>query len=87
MILVCSCMERQAIIRNIQEKYQLMAPSLTERTKRIWCAVEARQLGRGGITLVQHATGVSMPTIRRGIAELEQPHKLSPTQYGTICCE
>ena len=73
-------MERPSIIQGIQEKFRLMAPSLTERTKRIWCAVEARQLGRGGITIVQQATGVSMPTIRRGIAELEQPLKLSPTQ-------
>jgi transposase len=73
-------MKHPAVLHDIQEKFRLMAPSLTERTKRVWCAVEARQLGRGGLTIVQQATGVSMPTIRRGIAELEQPLKLSPMQ-------
>ena len=57
-----------------------MLPSFTERTKRLWCAVEARQLGRGGITIVQQATGVSMPTIRKGVKELEQPNDLTPLQ-------
>jgi len=57
-------MTRQVIIRDILEKFQLMLPSLTERPKRLWCAVEARQLGWGGATLVQQATGVSMPTCR-----------------------
>ena len=73
-------MDRQTIIRDIREKFQLMSPSFTERTRRVWCAVEARQLGRGGISLVQQATGISMPTIRRGIQELKQPVKLTPLQ-------
>ena len=57
-----------------------MLPTFTERTKRHWCAVEARQLGRGGITIVHQATGVSMPTIRKGIKELQQPTTLTPLQ-------
>ena len=73
-------MERQTVIQDIQEKFQLMLPSFTERTKRLWCAVEARQLGWGGATLVQQATGISMPTIRRGIDELKQPVELTPLQ-------
>ena len=73
-------MERQAIICGIQEKFQLMSPSFTERTKRLWCAVEARQLGWGGCSIVQEATGVSMPTIRKGMKELEQPVSLTPLQ-------
>ena len=71
-------MEHQTRIHNIQEKYQLMSPSLSEHTKRLWCAVEARQLGWGGISIVQQATGVSIPTIRKGIKELEQPVTLTP---------
>jgi hypothetical protein len=73
-------MERQAITSGIQEKFQLMSPSFTERTKRLWCAVEARQLGRGGVGIVQQATGVSKPTILKGIKELEQPVTLTPLQ-------
>jgi transposase len=73
-------MERQAVIDNIQEKYQLLLPSLTERTKRLWCAVEARQLGWGGVSIVQQATQISMPTIRKGMQELEHPVELTPIQ-------
>jgi hypothetical protein len=73
-------MPRHTTIHDIQEKYQLLSPSFTERTRRLWCAVEARQLGRGGITLVHHATGVSRLTIRKGIMELERPVELSPLQ-------
>jgi hypothetical protein len=73
-------MTRQLTICDIREKFQLMSPSFTERTKRLWCAVEARQLGWGGINIVQQATGVSKPTIRKGIKELKQPSELTPLQ-------
>jgi transposase len=73
-------MEPQAVIRDIREKFQLMLPSFTERTKRLWCAVEAHQLGWGGVSIVQQATGISIPTIRKGIRELEQPVELTPMQ-------
>ena len=68
------------MICDIQEKFQLMSPSFTERTKRLWCAVEARQLGRGGVSLVQQATGVSKPTVLKGIKELKHPVELTPLQ-------
>ena len=65
------CMDKEASIRCIQEKFRLMSPSFTERTRRHWCAVEAHQLGWGGVSIVQKATGLSIPTIRKGIKELE----------------
>jgi hypothetical protein len=43
---------------------------LTERTRRIWAATEARAWGRGGAAQVARVTGLSVPTIRRGLAEL-----------------
>jgi transposase len=73
-------MDKDAIIRNIQEKYRLMSPSFTERTRRLWCAVEAKQLAWGGISIVHKATGVSISTIRKGIKELEKPITLPPTR-------
>ena len=39
--------------------------------RRLVVAAEARSLGRGGITAVARATGMSRETIRKGIAELE----------------
>jgi transposase len=57
-----------------------MSPSLTERTRRLWCAVEACQLGWGGVSMVQQATGVSRPTIHKGIEELKVNVEWTPMQ-------
>lgn len=73
-------MEHSTTIHAIREKFRLMLPAFTERTRRLWCAVEARQMGRGGISIVHDATGVSISTIRKGIRELEQPVELTPMQ-------
>jgi hypothetical protein len=73
-------MARQVSIQDIQDKFTLMFPSFTERTKRLWCAVEARQLGWGGVSLVHQATGVSRTTIQQGIEELSHSTDLSPLQ-------
>lgn len=56
----------------IRQKYELLSPSMNERLRRLWVATEARQLGRGGITLVSTATGVAHSTIRRGLRELAE---------------
>ena len=73
-------MSKDAIIRSIREKYRLLSPSFTERTRRLWCAAEARQLGWGGVSVVQKATGISRPTIHKGIEELEREVELTPMQ-------
>ncbi|MCA1676925.1 MAG: ISAzo13 family transposase, partial [Actinobacteria bacterium] len=48
-----------------------VAPVLDERARRLLMGAAARQLGRGGITLVAAATGASKDTVGRGAAELE----------------
>ncbi len=55
----------------IQAKYAALRPLLDERTRRIWAATEARALGRGGISRVTEATGLSRHTVRAGLRELE----------------
>lgn len=55
---------------SIQAKFTRIAAYLDEKTKRLWCANEALALGRGGITAVSRATGVSRTTITAGIREL-----------------
>lgn len=52
-------------------KLQLVLPHLNERQKRLLLAAEAHSLGYGGISRVARASGVSRPTIHRGLAELE----------------
>ena len=63
---------------NIREKYQLLAPELNERTLRLFAAVEAQSLGRGGISLVARALEMSHDRISRGIQDLKSETKLSP---------
>lgn len=44
---------------------------MDERMRRLWAASEANAIGRGGIALVERATGLSRTTIRTGLAELQ----------------
>jgi transposase len=59
------------IIQTLRATYADISPFLNERSRRIWAASAAKNLGRGGITLVQKVTGISSKTIRKGILELE----------------
>src|SRR3954463_14793936 len=57
----------------ITAKYTSLEPMLDERARRLWAAVEARAIGRGGIIRVAEATGLSRGTIRAGLRELDTP--------------
>lgn len=52
-------------------KFRLVGVELDKRRRRQWAAAEAREVGWGGISLVSRATGLSLPTIMAGLAELE----------------
>jgi hypothetical protein len=64
-------------IHTVQDKYRSLAPVLTERSRRLWAATEAKALGHGGIALVERATGISRSTIQRGMRELESGETLA----------
>jgi hypothetical protein len=57
----------------IAAKFVIMRPLLDERARRLWAAVEARAIGRGGISCVAEATRLSRVTIRAGLQELVLP--------------
>lgn len=57
-------------IQIIAEKFTALEPVLDERSRRLWAAAEARAIGRGGISRVAEATGLSRITIRSGLSEL-----------------
>ena len=61
---------QNSITQTIAAKFAPLEPFLDERTRRLWAAVEARTLGRGGIMRVAEATGLSRATIRAGLREL-----------------
>ncbi len=69
-------MQDATIIGIIRDKYIELLDDLDERGRRRWAAVEARALGRGGITAVASATGLSDRTIRTGLKELDDPQPL-----------
>jgi Rhodopirellula transposase DDE domain len=62
----------------LRAKYTALAPELTERSRRLWAATEARALGHGGIALVERATRISRATIQRGLRDLEAETSLPP---------
>src|SRR5258706_15829380 len=70
-------MQDATIIEAIEGKYIELLDDLDERGRRRWAAVEARALGRGGITTVALATGLSDRTIRTGLKELADPAALA----------
>jgi transposase len=55
----------------IAAKYQALSGRLDEATLRVWAAAEARSLGRGGVSAVAKAVGMSRTTIHAGLAELK----------------
>jgi transposase len=57
----------------IGTRFQLLSPFLNERTRRLTAAAEAAAIGRGGISFVSRATGVSRRAIQAGLAQLRSP--------------
>jgi hypothetical protein len=60
----------------IGERYRLMSPQLNERQRRRFAATEARTFGRGGIAAAARACGLAENTVRKGLAELDDPQPL-----------
>ena len=56
--------------QTIAAKYLALAGRLDEATLRLWVAAEARSLGRGGVSVVAKAAGVSQTTV--GLSELDR---------------
>ncbi len=57
----------------IGERYRALAGEFDERRRRLWAAAEARVCGYGGVAAVARATGISVGTITRGLADLDSP--------------
>ena len=55
----------------IGQRWEVMREALDERQRRLLVGVEAKVLGRGGVSAVAVATGVSRTTILAGINEIE----------------
>lgn len=60
-------------LRALQDKVARLWPHLDERARRLFAASEARALGRGNVSLVSRACGLSRVTITKGLRELDEP--------------
>jgi len=60
------------LAQTIQAKYRALAARLDEATLRLWAATEARSIGRGGVSVVANAAGMSRTTVYAGLAELDR---------------
>jgi transposase len=62
-----------AIEPEVTARFEMLAPFLNERTRRLAAAAEAAAIGRGGIARVSRATGVSRRAIASGLDQLKAP--------------
>lgn len=60
----------------IRRKFELLAPFVDERVRRLLAAAEAESIGYGGISLVSRETGVSRRAIATGIKEIKESSEL-----------
>ena len=58
---------------SVATRFADISPHLNERQRRLWVGSEARALGRGGVSLVARATGISRPTVHKALEELDAP--------------
>ena len=52
-------------------EYDTLKEELDEQGKRKWAGMKAKSLGHGGKKLIKHITGLSYPTILKGIKDIE----------------
>jgi hypothetical protein len=70
-------------VEAVKEKFGWIEPVLNERQRRLWAAAESKALGRGGVTILSKATGMSRRTIHEGLRELAQP-PAPMERYGRV---
>ena len=68
-------MHNAQVIGRIRRKFRSLNVEMDERRRRQWAAAEALEWGRGGVTAVARATGLSRNTVAAGARELQLPAK------------
>jgi transposase len=61
-----------SVVKKLKQKFNATWRLLNERTRRLTAAAEAISLGHGGVTQVSRASGLSRPTITKGIREINE---------------
>jgi transposase len=66
-----------ADIAAITARFDALKTVLDERARRLVAAAESQAVGKGGVSIVAKATGISRPVIRQGLTDLKDPTKLA----------
>lgn len=61
------------VIEAFKKQFAELAPYFDERTKRLYAASVAKQIGYGGIKQASKLTKISEETVAKGIEELGDP--------------
>ena len=56
----------------LRRKYEQIFLHLDERQRRILAAADAERLGYGGVSIIARTSGLSRPTIHKGLKELHE---------------
>lgn len=71
-------MIRAVQARDARKRFREMAPVLNEQSLRRFVAMEARALGRGGVSLMSRISGLARSTIYHGLADIRD-HLSAPS--------
>jgi transposase len=67
-------------LAGITQRFAAVRGSLDERSRRLVAAAESATIGRGGVSAVSRATGMSRQVIRQGMTELSQTAVACPAR-------
>ena len=70
---------------SVAVRFNTLNPTFDEKSRRHWAAAEALCAGRGGVSIVHRATGISRSAIHKGIKELAHPEVLQESSDRTRC--
>ena len=71
-------------LQAIHRRFMAVRDAIDERARRLVAAAESLAIGRGGISAVSQATGMSRQVIRQGMAELRTPERPPRPSSGRI---
>src|ERR1700722_13542245 len=60
----------------VEQHMKTLYESLNECDRRRYAAIEARKLGHGGQSYIRRLLGCDYKTLRRGLADLQNPSRL-----------
>ena len=76
--------EREALLTAVRQRFAVIAPYLTEQSRRMWAAAEAEVIGRYGNTIVAEVTGLSRTTIIKAQQELASSSPPQPERQRRV---